>query len=271
MPSVTEKNRNAVVGFGGLLPSQESPPLFVDESATYARAGTFTVVQVNGGVNNPSFPNGQAKVEIQYTTAMAFPTPLIFYSIGGVMRWAPDGMPIVRDTFLKWFNHIPGGPTRNILQTASMSYTVDKWDLPIKYAADVCQLFSQLGARGVSVLVANSNNGIRNGNCEDNEGNVGFIPLFPSSCTCGILSPLPSSTSCSQDRRGFTGPWVTSVGSTRSFPEVVASFSGCGFLTYFAHPRYRFDVMPGFLQAIGTQHAGLFKCAWQTMEHTRCS
>jgi hypothetical protein len=92
-------------------------------------------------------------------------------------------MPIVGDTLLEWFNHLLGEP--NIPQTISMSYADDERGLPMQYTAVSCQLFSQLGARGVSVLIAN---GVGNGNCEDNEGNVRFIPLFPSSCTCGVLS-----------------------------------------------------------------------------------
>jgi hypothetical protein len=48
---------------------------------------------------------------------------------------------------------------------------------------------------------------------------------------------------------------------TESLTEVAAGLSGGGFSNYFMRPRYQFDAVEGFLQAIGNQHAGHFKCA----------
>jgi tripeptidyl-peptidase-1 len=58
------------------------------------------------------------------------------------------------------------------------------------------------------------------------------------------------------------GPFVTTVGGTTHVnPEVAASFSGGGFSDYFARPSYQNRAVSSYLQNIGSQYSGLFKCA----------
>ncbi len=98
----------------------------------------------------------------------------------------------------------------------------------------VCDLFAQLGARGVSVLVATGDNGVGQGNCKTNDGSVRFIPSYPATCMCGVFLPLGVVHSAgpgrSPRRHALAGPWVTAVGGMTGYdPEVAASFSGGGF------------------------------------------
>jgi tripeptidyl-peptidase I len=44
-------------------------------------------------------------------------------------------------------------------------------------------------------------------------------------------------------------------------PEVAANFSGGGFSNYFARPSYQNRAVSSYLQKIGSQYSGLFKCA----------
>ena len=44
-------------------------------------------------------------------------------------------------------------------------------------------------------------------------------------------------------------------------PEVAANFSGGGFSNYFARPSYQNSVVSSYLQNVGSQYSGLFKCA----------
>ena len=44
-------------------------------------------------------------------------------------------------------------------------------------------------------------------------------------------------------------------------PEVAAHFSGGGFSNYFARPFYQNRAVSSYLQNIGSQYSGLFKCA----------
>jgi tripeptidyl-peptidase-1 len=44
-------------------------------------------------------------------------------------------------------------------------------------------------------------------------------------------------------------------------PEVAANFSGGGFSNYFKRPSYQYRAVSSYLQNIGSQYSGLFKCA----------
>ncbi|KAH8989845.1 peptidase S8/S53 domain-containing protein [Lactarius deliciosus] len=48
---------------------------------------TFTVELVNGGEYDPDNPGEEANLDVQYSSAMAYPTQIIFYSIGDAGRW----------------------------------------------------------------------------------------------------------------------------------------------------------------------------------------
>jgi hypothetical protein len=50
----------------------------------------------------------------------------------------------------------------------------------------LCELFAELGVRGVSILVASNSAGVGLGNCKDTQGNVQFYTSFPASCMCGV-------------------------------------------------------------------------------------
>jgi tripeptidyl-peptidase-1 len=188
VPSATEQNRLAVVGFQDDFPSQEDFTMFMDHF--FVTAPAANIVQVNGAGNDLNFPDRQANAEIQYAAAMAFPTPVVFYRIGGGFVWGPGGVPLVGDAYLEWFNHLLGEP--NIPKTISIAFSHHELDLELEYAAALCQQFLVLSERGVSVLASSGDFGVGNGNCRDAQGNVRFRPEFPSSCTCGISSPLPS-------------------------------------------------------------------------------
>jgi tripeptidyl-peptidase-1 len=193
-PLSAKENRLAVVGFNRQFPSQEDLTAFVNHYATHTQTATFTVVQVNGDGGDPDFPTILATSEIEYTAAMAFPTQLIFYSIGGESEWAPDGMPVAEDAYLQWFNHILGDEP-NMPQTISIASGNNEWDFPKEYARALCGRFLELGARGVSVLIASGDDGVGDDEdgegCRDRQGNFRFIPQFPASCTCSLLSSLP--------------------------------------------------------------------------------
>ena len=102
VPSATEQNKLAVVGMEDQFPSQQDFTTFLNHFISHPQAATFAAVQVNNGVNDPNNPGEQPNVEIQYAAVMAFPTPLVFYSVGGDIRWnLADGRPIAGDASLE--------------------------------------------------------------------------------------------------------------------------------------------------------------------------
>ena len=191
-PSAADRNRLGIVGFDDDFPDDADLDRFMTLFSERTEGATFDVVEVNGGVDHlvDFVDPGDANSNMQYASAMAFPTPIVFYSIGGFLVWNPEtGREIAGDRYLEWFDYILEREP-NIPQTISISYGDIETALPPQYAGAVCTLFARLGARGVSVLVSSGNVGVGGEDCEDGNGNIRFIPEFPSSCKCGVLSPL---------------------------------------------------------------------------------
>ncbi|KAH9161629.1 subtilisin-like protein [Lactarius sanguifluus] len=236
-PAALTKNAIGVLGYGREFPSPTDLDMFMSvlRPDSDPNEVTFTVELVNGGQYDPSRPAVEANLDLQYAQAIAYPTPHIFYSIGGNPRWSVDKKrPTPGDYFLMLMTHLIVKET--IPQTMSASYGVEEKDVPAEYAQGVCDMFMQLGARGVSVLFSSGDDGVGVGNCQDASGRVQFIPKFPATC-----------------------PYVTTVGgTTKSNPEVAAGLSGGGFSNYFERPAYQNVVVPAFLQSLGSQYNGMY-------------
>ncbi|KAH9164296.1 subtilisin-like protein [Lactarius sanguifluus] len=161
-PSTRGENVLGIVGFLGDYPSQGDLTAFMQKYRSEADDATFTVVNVNGGGYDPTHPNEEANMDIQYAEAMAYPTPHIFYSTGK----GPSG---TDNYFVSWLEYILD--QENIPQTISISYNNEERSVSREYAIYVCEQFAKLGVRGVSVLVSS-----------EDDGTVRFIPRFPGTC-----------------------------------------------------------------------------------------
>lgn len=109
--------------------------------------------------------------------------------------------------------------------------------MPRPYVEKVCQMFGQLGARGVSVIFSSGDTGPGSA-CQTNDGKntTRFLPIFPGGC-----------------------PWVTSVGATRYVqPEAAVSFSSGGFSDVFPRPLYQALAVPLYLAQLGSRWKGLY-------------
>ncbi|KAH9060148.1 subtilisin-like protein [Lactarius vividus] len=238
VPAATDRNVLAIAGFMDDYPSPADLTTFMEECRTDAKDATFRVVQINGGGNDPNNPRPEANLNVQYAEVMAYPTPLIFYSTGGEMVYDPDP-DTPGDPFLEWANYVLS--QENVPQTISITYGALEKHVPLEYAKKLCDLFSQLGARGASVIVPSGNYGVgKYEDCIANEGpgRVQFVPDFPASC-----------------------PYVTSVGGTTGNPEVAAAFSGGGFSNHFPRPEFQDYDVTTFLEQLGSQHDGLYNSA----------
>ncbi|KAF8265036.1 peptidase S8/S53 domain-containing protein [Lactarius quietus] len=206
------------------------------------------VVQINGGEYNPSLPTVEASQSIQYAEAMVYPTPVIFYSVGGGKVVTPDtNLPGRGDAMLEWLNNVLVHP--EVPKTLSISYGKHEKDLPLEYATALCDMYAKLGALGVSVLFASGNGGVGRGDCKADDG-VQFVPEFPASC--------PYITSVGGTTGGTLGGMGQGFGSPQE-PEVAAFLSGGGFSNYFPRPPYQKDVVPDFLKQLGSRYAGMYK------------
>ena len=115
---------------------------------------------------------------------MTYPTPNVFYSVPGSPPFIPDAEnpTNTNEPYLDWLNFIMKQTA--IPQTVSTSYGDDEQTVPPDYAKSVCDMFAQLGARGVSVLFSSGDFGVGIGSCLSNNGSntVAFVPMFPASC-----------------------------------------------------------------------------------------
>ncbi|KAH9054643.1 peptidase S8/S53 domain-containing protein [Lactarius vividus] len=253
VPTAADRNSLGVFGYVEEYPSETELAMFM----TYFRSdvqppslATFTVEQVNGGMYDPDNPGREANLDVQYASAMTFPTPITFYSIGGFERSSADGEPLPGDMYLESLKYLL--EKADIPQTISISYSAYEREVPREYTRALCTLFAQLGARGVSVLFSTGDDGIGQ-NCEDESGNVRFVPEFQRHF---YTSPI---TSSSPEFRGFSGPYLTAIGGTTNYdPEVAAPLSGGGFSDHFSRPVYQDVAVSAFLERQGTQYAGLY-------------
>ncbi|KAF8256804.1 subtilisin-like protein [Lactarius quietus] len=238
VPSATDKSLFAIVGFLGDVPSETDLTLFMNAYCSDAKDATFTLKQINGGKSEASKSNEEGNLNVQYALGMAYPIPLVFYSVGGGMDWDPiTNKPIKGDPDLEWLKYVLD--LSKIPQTISISYGNEEQTLPQEYTKALCDLYAQLGARGVSILLASGDDGVGEGDCKDGSGNVLFMPYFPASC-----------------------PWVTSVGGTTHLEdEVAAKISGGGFSSHFLRQEYQDILVPEFLQKLGSEYAGSYDVA----------
>lgn len=114
----------------------------------------------------------------------------------------------------------------------SISYGVNEQHVPKAYAKQVCNLFGQIGARGVSLIAASGDFG-PGSSCQSNDGKntTKFLPGFPATC-----------------------PYVTAVGGTENnSPETAIDFSGGGFSEYWSRPNWQDKAVKKYLDKHGKE------------------
>lgn len=121
----------------------------------------------------------------------------------------------------------------------SISWGSNEQQYHKKYAKETCNVFGQLGTRGVTILTASGNMG-PGASCQSNDGKkkTKFMPGFPASC-----------------------PYVTTVGGTqlssntsaggKSGKSSAVDFSSGGFSEYFDRPQWQDKAVAEYLKKYG--------------------
>ncbi|KAJ5344275.1 Peptidase S8/S53 [Penicillium brevicompactum] len=240
------KNGNKA-GFASYLEqyaSYSDLALFEKNIAPDAKGQNFSVVQYNGGGNdqNPKGDISEANLDLQYIVGVSSPVPVTEFSVGGRGILVPDlDQPDPNDNnnepYLDFLQNVLKMDNKDLPQVISTSYGEDEQSVPESYARTVCNLYSQLGSRGVSVIFSSGDSGV-GAACVTNDGKntTHFPPQFPAAC-----------------------PWVTSVGATSGIsPEQGVDFSSGGFSDLWDRPTWQEDAVGGFLDVLGDQWSGLF-------------
>ncbi|KAF3064043.1 Tripeptidyl-peptidase sed2 [Daldinia childiae] len=214
---------------------------FESQYLTQAKGQNFSVELVNGGLDDQSSSDdsGEANLDVQYVLAISSPIPIKEYSTGGRGPLEPthdQPGPSSNEPYLEFLTYLLDQDDSTLPQTLSTSYGEEEQSVPAEYALKVCNLFMQLGARGVSVLFSSGDSGPGDSCIRESDQAPYFQPSFPAGC-----------------------PYVTSVGATYNVaPEQGVSFSSGGFSSLHAQPAWQADSVNSYLKSIGQTYSAYF-------------
>ena len=257
-PKMIQVNGMALVNFLGEFNNRSDIDLFLrlyrPDAAAQDAAYTFAMENVNGAINQQSLASPlqmekgkgrEGNLDAEVMLGLGWPTPFLAYSVAGRPPFLPDAAVPTNsnEPFLTWLQYVL--EQELLPPVISISYSESEQTVPRSYAERVCRGFAQLGARGVTVLVASGDYGVgHSGPCVSNDGaeSPRFLPSFPGSC-----------------------PYVTTVGATRDIvPEIVAAdgengfVTGGGFSNYFPRPSYQDRAVPAYVRGLGQTHENLY-------------
>ncbi|GFF55510.1 tripeptidyl-peptidase sed3 [Aspergillus udagawae] len=238
------RNRLGVSGFLDQYARYEDFENFMSLYAPNRTDFNFTVVSINGGLNlqNSSISSTEASLDVQYAYSLAYKTLGTYYTTGGRGPVVPevgqtDTNVSTNEPYLDQLHYLLDLPDEELPAVLSTSYGEDEQSVPESYTNATCNLFAQLGARGVSVVFSSGDSGVGS-TCITNDGTnrTRFLPVFPASC-----------------------PFVTAVGGTYDVqPEKAISFSSGGFSDRFPRPSYQDSSVQGYLEQLGSRWNGLY-------------
>lgn len=240
----------AFTNYLGQIPSRNDTTLWLEQirPSALSEAQAYEQISIdNGPIDNGTTLGGsEADLDVQTIIGQTFPINVTSYSTGGSPPFQADlNTPTnTNEPYLTWLDYILDQD--DLPQTISTSYGDDEQSVPLSYAQSVCEGFAQLGLRGVSLLFSSGDSGVgANDTCVSNDGkNTSmFLPAFPASC-----------------------PYITAVGGTRAYPEVVAYdprngyASGSGFSNYFSQPDYQKQsgVVDKYITSLNGEFDGLY-------------
>ncbi|KAM0458365.1 hypothetical protein ACHAPV_006177 [Trichoderma viride] len=235
-----ERNFLGVAGFDRQAVQYHELGEFLHEFVPSSAAVNVSVAFVDGGTNpqGTNFPSSEANQDVQYAVAMANSVPVRFYATGGENHDIIPDLDLTDPTneylepYLEFANHLLNLPDEHLPSVVTISYGANEQLFPKPYAQQVCDMFGQLGTRGVSIIVSSGDFG-PGMSCQSNGDTktTKYIPSFPATC-----------------------PYVTSVGSTEGIgPEKAANFSAGGFSDYFARPKWQDDAVGRYLELYGNE------------------
>jgi len=211
------KNIQAVASFLGQFYSPSDLSKFFTKYSSESKIRKPTV----HGPNQASQPGIEAELDIQYVMGVGRDIPTQFWSTPGTQPGNPANEP-----FLVWLEAVGNMTDATMPLTISISYGDNEPGVDMSYALRVNTEFQKAGIRGTSIMFSSGDGGVAGGQTAPC---TLFVPTFPAS-----------------------SPFVTAVGgTTKSDPEVCASFSSGGFSNYFKRPAYQDAAVKGYF-ASGT-------------------
>ncbi|PGH03274.1 tripeptidyl-peptidase I [Blastomyces parvus] len=243
MATPDPRNKLGVSGYLEQYARYSDLDLFFETYAPELKGSSFGVASINGGLNlqNSSLPSTEGSLDIQYALSLSNATT-VYYTTGGRGPMVPDldlpdPVANTNEPYLDQLHHLLSLPDAELPAILTTSYGENERSVPEKYANATCNLFAQLGARGVSVIFASGDFGPGSA-CQSNDGKntTRFDPVFPAAC-----------------------PFLTSVGGTQGAnPETAVYFSSGGFSDRYSRPAYQDEAVSAYLDNLGDKWEGLY-------------
>jgi tripeptidyl-peptidase-1 len=184
-------SRLGVAGYLDQYAKYDALNSFLQEYAPYATSQNFTHVEIAGGKNTQNdtvHDDLEANLDIQYAASLGFKQDIVYYSTGGLGQLIPDlDQPDTNsngnEPYLDFLEYILGLDDHELPQTITTSYGENEQSVPEAYSRKVCNMFGELGMRGVSVVFSSGDTGVGSA-CQTNDGKntTRFNPVFPAAC-----------------------------------------------------------------------------------------
>jgi tripeptidyl-peptidase-1 len=199
------KNLMALNDFLGELNNRSDASIYLEKFRPEAAAAAYQFKQISiaGGTVQQTPENStqlnagtgvEGALDVQTMLGIAWPTPLVAYSTGGLN---PDFVPDLwtptdsDEPYVTWLQYILAQP--DLPSVISTSYGDDEQTVSYAYASQACNMFAQLGARGVSIFFGSGDQGVGFLFPTTDEGWI--LELFKRQIISQIASFLPEKSS----------------------------------------------------------------------------
>ena len=143
-PAAAGRNIPGIAGFGDERPDPIDQFLFmtVYRSDMNPNAAVVNVMPVNDGADNESPPGERGNLDTQYSVALTFLTPVVYYTAGRTRDISPSDNANSGDQYFQWLRNL----TNELIipQTISVPYFTREPDLPLEYTNRLCFMFAQV-------------------------------------------------------------------------------------------------------------------------------
>ncbi|KZP20560.1 subtilisin-like protein [Athelia psychrophila] len=243
-PATQSTNKFFVSGLSGQYANKKDLKAYLTANRPDLSPNTsFSFISVANGTKsqNLSASGIEATLDVQFSVGMASNVPITFVSVGPADIETDQEFWVAMQDEINYLLTMESPPT-----TLTSSYGQNENTISHSMATTMCNLYMQLGARGVSVMFASGDGGVSGLQLRACKGKP-FMPTFPSTC-----------------------PYVTSVGATQldksgnheKGGNLGYGYSSTGgFSRHFAAPAYQLTQVSSFLQSLGPTYAGLYNAS----------
>lgn len=168
------------IGIAGFLQAHaryDDFPLFATKYAPWLTGTNFTKETIKDEPHHQSYGSSsvEANLDVQYSLALGYPVPGKVYTTEGRGESTMKETNEDHEPYLDFLAYLLAKPDSSLPHTLSISYGEEERSVPEVYSRVVCDMFGQLGARGVTIFVSSGDDGV------SRHWRASFVPSMPGS------------------------------------------------------------------------------------------